>query len=107
MYTYNLGNIQALPMSLSKSSAFDINNKVFPFLEYYTCSTVEKTALRDKLKYNGFTIMRVGKLEEFVQNEESYMKGKLIRIETGGKDDFHIMNELGKEVNLGFFYYRK
>ena len=102
MYAYNLGNIQALPNSLSKSSAFDINNKVFPFLEYYTCGTVEKNALRDKLKYNGFTIMRIGKLENFVQNEESYMKGKLIRIEDT-IEDYHIVNELGREVNLGFF----
>jgi hypothetical protein len=102
MYSYNLGNIQALPNSLSKSSAFDINNKIFPFLEYYTCGTVEKNALRDKLKYNGFTIMRIGKLENFVQKEESYMKGKLIRIEDT-IEDYHIVNELGREVNLGFF----
>ena len=102
MYAYNLGNIQAMPNSLSKSSAFDINNKVFPFLEYYTCYPTEKNALRNKLKYNGFTIMRIDKLENFVQNKESYVKGKLIRLEEL-VDDFHIVKSISYEINLGFF----
>lgn len=102
MYGYRLGNIQATPLSLTKVSSFDINNKIYPFVEYYTCTNVEKNALRNKIKYNGMTVMRIDTLNNFINNEESYMKGKLIRIEDI-IEDYHIVNELGREVNLGFF----
>ena len=102
MYAYNLGNIQALPQTLSKVSAFNANNKIFPVLEYYTATDIEKDALKDKIKYNGMTVMRIGTLNNFTSNEESYVKGKLIRIENT-VEDYHIINELGREVNLGFF----
>jgi hypothetical protein len=102
MYGYRLGNIQATPLSLTKVSSFDINNKIYPFVEYYTCTPVEKNALRNKIKYNGMTVMRIDTLNNFISNEESYVKGKLIRIEDT-IEDYHIVNELGREVNLGFF----
>lgn len=102
MYGYRLGNIQATPLSLTKVSSFDINNKIYPFVEYYTCTNVEKQALRNKIKYNGMTVMRIDTLNNFISNEESYVKGKLIRIEDT-IEDYHIVNELGREVNLGFF----
>ena len=102
MYAYNLGNIQALPQTLSKVSSFNANNKIFPVLEYYTATDIEKEALRNKIKYNGMTVMRIGTLNNFTSNEESYVKGKLIRIENT-IEDYHIVNELGREVNLGFF----
>lgn len=102
MYAYNLGNIQALPQTLSKVSSFNANNKIFPVLEYYTATDIEKEALRNKIKYNGMTVMRIGTLNNFTSNEESYVKGKLIRIENT-VEDYHIVNELGREVNLGFF----
>ena len=50
LFNYNLQNIQALPQSVSKTAAFNINSKYVPFLEKYTCTEEEKNALRDKLK---------------------------------------------------------
>ena len=44
MFGFQLGNIQALPDTISKISAFNNNNKVFPVLEYYTCKDREKIA---------------------------------------------------------------
>lgn len=104
MYGYNLGNIQALPNSLTKSSAFDINNKVFPFLEYYTATIEEKEALRDKIKYNGMTIMRTGNLKTIIMTipSQGYIKGKIIRLDNFN-EDYHIANSIGSEVNKGFF----
>lgn len=102
MYGYNLGNIQAIPNTLSKTSAFDINNKIFPFLEYYTATPAEKEALRNKIKYNGMTVMRIDYINSFIREEETYIKGKLIRLEDID-EDYHILNTIGSEVNLGFF----
>lgn len=102
MYKYNLGNIQALPTSLAKTSALTYNNKIFPILEYYTCTDEEKQALRDKMKYNGMTVMRIGTIQEFMREEPSYIKGKLIRLENI-EEDFHILNAIADEMNKGVF----
>ena len=102
MFGYQLQTIQALPQSLSKTSAYDINNKIFPFVEYYTATDGEKEALRNKIKYNGMTVMRIDKIENFITNEESYIKAKLIRLEDIDLD-FHIVNIIANELNQGIF----
>ena len=101
-FGYNLGNIQAIPTSLSKTSAFTYNNKIFPILEFYTCTEKEKRALENKLKYNGMTVMRIGTIQEFIKETPTYIKGKLIRLENTG-EDFHYVSELAKEFDKGVF----
>ena len=99
-FGYSLGNIRALPLSLSRVSAFNINNKIFPILEYYTCSDVEKQALRDKITYNGMTVMTIGTIAEYITEEQTYIKGRLIRLE--GLDN-HTVTEIANELNKGFY----
>lgn len=101
-FGYQLGNIQAIPTSLSKTSALTYNNKIFPILEYYTCTQEEKRALENKLKYNGMTVMRIGTIQEFIRETPTYIKGKLIRLENTG-EDFHYIAELAKEFDKGVF----
>lgn len=105
-FGYQLGNIRALPNTLSRTSAYNIDNKYFPFLEYYTCSEVEKQALRDKIKYNGMTVMAIGNMIEYINNYNGtdlmYFKGKLIRLENFN-DDYNLLNTLGSELNKGVF----
>lgn len=104
MYGYNLGNIQALPTSLTKTSAFTYNNKIFPILEYYTCTEQEKQALRDKIKYNGMTVMRIGTIAEFIPNaEKQYIKGRIIRLE-GIEEDYHFLKAISEEIFKGAFF---
>ena len=100
-FGYQLGNIKALPDSLSKTTAYTKNNKYFPFLEFYTCTNEEKEALRDKLKYNGMTVMRVGNINDFLLADDTYIKGKLIRLD--GDYDNHFTNELANELYKGVF----
>ena len=100
-FGYTLGNIKAIPDSLSKTTAYTANNKYFPFLEFYTCTDEEKEALRNKIKYDGMTVMKIGTLNEFVMPEETYIKGKLIMLENMDFDN-HYVNELANELNKGF-----
>lgn len=101
-FGYSLGNIQAIPTSLSKTSAFTYNNKIFPILEFYTCTEEERRALENKLKYNGMTVMRIGTIQEFIRETPTYIKGKIIRLENTG-EDFHYVSELAKEFDKGVF----
>lgn len=101
-FGYQLGNIQALPNTISKVSAFNNNNKLFPVLEYYTCTEVEKEALRNKIKYNGMTVMTIGKIEDYITYDTSYIKGQLIQLPLIN-DDFHVANTIVGEVNKGLY----
>lgn len=101
-FGYNLGNIRALPDVLTKIGAFDITNKVFPFVEYYTSTETERQALRDKIRYNGMTVMRIGRIVDFQKKDKTYIKGKLIRLEDV-YDDYHVVNTIATELNKGVF----
>lgn len=102
LYGYNLGNIQAIPYSLSKVGSLNGNNKLWPFIEYYTCTNEEKAALKSKLKYNGMTVMRIGTIREFITETETYIKGKLIR-NTDIGTDYNYLKTIAAELNQGLF----
>ena len=101
LYNMQLGNIKAIPNSISKVSPYNPNNKIFPILEYYTCTEQEKQALKNKIKYNGMTVGRIGTINEFLQPDYSYIKGKLIRLET--IEDTNYLNEIASEIYKGVF----
>lgn len=101
-FNYQLGNIKARPNSVQKVGALSPNNKIFPFLEKYTCTDIERQALRDKIKYDGMTVMRIGKVEDFIKPEKTYIKGQLIRIEDVPVDT-HMLNAIAEELNKGVF----
>ena len=101
MFGYNLGNIQALPTGLAKTSALTYNNKIFPFVEKYTCTDTEKNALINKLTYNGMTIMRIGTIQEFLQSTTSYIKGQIIRLQVS--EDNHLLEAIREEINKGVY----
>ena len=101
MYGYNLQNIQAIPTSLTKTSALTYNTRVWPFIEYYTCTDTERNALADKMKYNGMTIMKIAKLNEYLLGEDNFYKGQLIRLNI--KVDSHMAYEIYNELNKGVY----
>ena len=101
MYGYNLQNIQAVPTSLTKTSALTYNTRVWPFIEYYTCTDAERNALADKMKYNGMTIMKIGKLTDYLLGEDKFYKGQLIRLNINV--DSHMAYEIYNELNKGVY----
>lgn len=105
LYGYGLGNIQAIPTALAKTSALNINNSLVPMLEIYSCSEVETEAFRNKLRYNGFTVMAIGTLAEY-QTYKNYdydfFKAQLIRLE-GLDDDTHVAQAIALELSEGVF----
>lgn len=102
MYGFNLENIKAMPNTLTKVSAFNGNNKIYPVLEYYTCTEVEREAFKNKIKYNGMTVGVIDKIENYLQVEPTYIKGKIIRLEDL-EEDFHIAKVISDEIYKGVF----
>ena len=114
LFGYNLGNIKAIPLTLSKISAFNENNKVFPVLEYYTCTDTEKEAYVNKIAYNGMTAMMISTINDAsglnweyeINNKtiksQNYIKARIIRTSLEN-EGFQIANAIADEVNKGFY----
>lgn len=106
-FNYSLQNVKAQATTLSKVSSFTPNNKVFPVLEYYTCTDAEKDAFREKLKYNGMSINVITTLDTLysswsnVDDLKRYTKGKLIRLNV--EEDNHLVEHISEELNKGVF----
>ena len=100
-FGYQLGNIKALPNNITKTNPFTNNNKIFPVIEKYECSDVELQALKDKLEYNGMTIMRIGKISDWLLGDYSYIKAKLIMIDSNINEDYHTVVEIAAELDKG------
>lgn len=106
MFGYNLQNIKAIPNSITKISSRVVDNKIFPFVEYYTCSKIEKQALHDKLVWNGMTIMRIGEFREFLRGyyteEGNFIQGQPIRLDYLGEDS-QVAEVIAAELQTGVY----
>ena len=112
VFSMNLQNIQARPNTLTRVGTFDIDNKIFPFVEEYECTSYEENALRNKLKYSGMTIGRIDTIAECrisyaSSDSKVFVQGELILVKdpisssTGIHMDSHMATELYKEVLRG------
>lgn len=99
-FGYQLGTVKARTTQLSKTTAFNINNKYFPYVEYWTCTEEEVMALKNKIKYNGMTVGVIGKLKDFINpNEETFVQASIIEIDI--TDDTHLANAIARNLSEG------
>lgn len=102
-YNLQLGNIQALPYTLTKVGAFDTDSMIWPFLEYYTCTPEEKQALRMKIQYEGMTLGIVDNLENYmILGSGNYLQADLIRNEEISEDS-HTVEDIYNELTKGVY----
>lgn len=103
-FNMQMENIQALPNTLTKLSAFDNNIRYFPFIEFYTCTEDEVEMLKKKIKLRGMAIQRIGSLGEYQNPDSPYIRGYLIRV-----GDVQILNQevlaINNELEKGVYLY--
>lgn len=103
MYAYNLQNIQALPYTLGRVSAYSINNKIFPFLEFYGATDKEVEALRNKIIYHGMTIGAIDTISNYIQTDtKSFISAQVIRLDDIG-EDYHCASAIANEIHKGVY----
>ena len=101
VFGMELGTIKARAQSLTRGNIYNINNKYFPYIEYYTCTDKELEALENKIKYTGMTIGVIGKIEDYIDYsaEWSYIQAQLIHIDIN--DDTHTAEAINQLLKGG------
>lgn len=101
-YNMSLQNIKALPNTLSSVSAFDINSKLFPFVEFYEATETETNALRNKIKYTSMAVNVIDTLTNYKGAETTWVQGQVIRF-NGLDEDYHLAVSIAEEIHKGVF----
>ena len=103
-FNMNLGNIRALPRSLSKTSVLSQNFRIMPVVEYYTCTDEEVEALKKKIEFDGMTVGRIDYITNYMGGNANhkYFKGQLIRA-TGIFDNEDFIEALYNEIAKGVY----
>lgn len=108
-FRYELGNIQAAPNSLTKVSAYNVNNKYFPVVEFYTCTEEEEKAVVDFLSVYNFRIGAMTTLAKVLEARTKtweFVKGRISRFEIDSRsEDSHFLDEVYAEIDRGVFIY--
>ncbi len=102
-HNWQLGNIQALPYSVSKATNFNSEQPKVPYLEIYDCTANEKTNFMTYLSLRSYAINRYGKFSDYVKPEgKTFLQGTFIRL-AGISDDSHYLAAIADEVKQGFY----
>lgn len=105
----NLGNIQAQPYSLAKTTPFTANNKIFPILEYYTCSPEEKELVEKFIENNSFNLGAVIPFKQLLMtryNEKArqWIQGRVVEFPNNFGEDYHFAATLNRELAQGYSF---
>ena len=120
MYNYNLGNIKALPYSISRTDCLAENTRLVPFLEVYESTEAEINNLMNVIKYNGMTVMTIDKPINYLGSASDdtykelavsvhdqycyYIKARLImNPDTDFSGHFQVVNAIYDELNKGIY----
>lgn len=100
-FTFELGTIKARPQSLTRTTSININNKYFPYIEYYTCTPEEEAAFENKIQYSGMTVGVIGKLADYASAPTDYvfLQGQVIDINL--EDDAHFASVINDRLTGG------
>lgn len=99
-FGFELGTIKARSQTLTRTTSYNINNKYFPYVEYYTCTSEEEKALTSKMKYNGMTIGVIDNIQNYMNpNDYTYIQAQLIEIDI--TEDYHVAAEINRILQGG------
>ena len=109
IFEYSLDNVKAIPNSIAKTTAYTENNKIFPVLEYYSCTDEEKNILANEIAQKGMTIESIDYLISYATNTWEYngivarnfIKAQLIKTDI---EDNHIADVLSTELAKGLYF---
>ena len=102
-FQLQLGNIKALPYSLTKVSSLNNNNKLFPFIEKYEATDTEVQALINKITYTSMTVGAVDTIANYIDaNEKHWLSGEILIMDNLGEDSL-LAGTIYEEIKKGVY----
>ena len=102
-YNMSLGNIRAMPSTVTKLGSVLADQPLVPYLEIYDCSEQEKTNFDIYLSLKSYNISRYGKFSDYVKpTGRTWLQGTFVRL-NGVNDDSHYLAAVADEVAQGFY----
>ena len=98
-----------MPRTLARTTAFNIDNRFFPILTLYRCSSDEISAVVSFIQNRSMTVGIIGKPSSYINNTWSFssiqargfIKGSIVKIES--THDTHFVDELNAEFQKGVY----
>ena len=105
IHNLQIGNIQAMPDTLTKVGAQNQNNKLYPFVEIYKCTQTELEAFENQIKYSGMTVGVTDTLNKYYNANPdastNFIQADVIRLEI--PDDNHVIAMIADELRKGVY----
>ena len=104
-FRLQLGNVVAVPDTLAKVSAYNVNNKYFPIIEYYVCTNEEIAAFSEYIDEFNYRIDKLGTIGSCLESRAKsleYVRGRIVRFMEAV--DPHIANEIYAEISKGVYF---
>ena len=67
------------------------------------CTDKERQAFKEKMKWNGMTVNRPGKIKDFLKDTETYIEATPLRLE-GINGDFRYTIAVSNELASGLYF---
>lgn len=106
-YKYELANVIALPDTLTKVSAYNVNNKYFPIVEKYSCTDEERKAFREYVRHFNFRVGVMTTIGDVLANRFKpweYVRGDIVIIQTAYGLDPHVAGAIYEEIHEGVYF---
>ena len=105
-FKYSIGSVKALPDTLTKVTAYNVNNKYFPVLELYAATREEVMNLKaylEEFNYSLGYVTTIGSILENRRRNFEYVKGKFIRI-PGFESNNAVAKDAYSELEQGVYF---
>ena len=109
LHHLQLGNVQAMPRTLARTTAFNIDNRYFPILTLYRCSSDELLAVANFIKNRSMAVGIIDEPINYINNtwtfgghsDRGFIQGSIINIDS--IHDTHFVDELNSEFQKGAY----
>lgn len=113
MHVLQLGNIQAMPRTIARTTAFNVDNRYFPIFTTYSCTNDEERAVAQFILNRSMTIGVVDNPSHYVNNDwtwddgahnrhaRGFIQGSIMWINT--VHDTHFVDALNDEFSKGVY----
>lgn len=100
-YQYQIGNIMAQPKTLTKVSTFTPDYRIYPLIEFFTCTAEDDVNLRSSIEWNGLEVNQITTLSAF---KSGFVKGAILRF--GSLDiNSEEAGQINSELERGIYIY--